>query len=233
MLRRIFLPAILAGFAAGLLLTVLQGLTTVPLILEAETYETAGAAAGAASQEPEAWAPADGLERFLYTGLANVLIAVGYALLLSACFALRGRPMDGRRGAVWGLAGFAVFSLAPALGLPPEVPGSMAAELAQRQGWWLATVAATGAGLWLVVFGRAHWQRGLGLIAIVAPHLVGAPHPAEIGGPVPPELAGHFAAAVLVTMAVFWVVLGWLAGALFARLEPDDQQASELAEEAT
>lgn len=226
MFRRIFLTAVLAGVAAGLLLTALQALTTVPLILEAESYETA------ATQEA-VWAPAEGLERGVYTGFANVLSAVGFALLLAAGFALRGRPVDGRRGALWGLAGFATFSLAPALGLPPELPGSLAAELSARQGWWLATVGLTGLGLWLLVLGRTHWQRGLGIVAIAAPHLVGAPHPPELGGPVPPELAAHFAATALGVMAVFWVLLGWLAGSLFARLEPSTDSAPELARRTT
>jgi len=38
-------------------------------------------------------------------------MAVGYALLLVACFSLSGRAVDGRRGVLWGLAGFAAFSL--------------------------------------------------------------------------------------------------------------------------
>ena len=35
----------------------------------------------------------------------------------------------------------------------------------------------------------------------------------------PPEMAGHFVAASLATMAVFWVLLGWLAGSLYGRGE--------------
>ena len=50
------------------------------------------------------------------------------------------------------------------------------------------------------------------------PHLIGAPQPARIGGPVPPELAGHFVAASLVTAAIFWCALGWLSGTFWQRL---------------
>lgn len=230
MLRRIFLTAILAGFAAGLLLAALQAVATVPLVLQAESYESGGASS-THSDDATSWAPADGFERVFYTTLADVLTAVGFALLLTAAFALHGRPVDGRRGALWGLAGFAVFSLAPAFGLPPELPGTMAADLSARQGWWLATVGATGIGLWLVVLGRS-WLRGLGALLIAAPHVVGAPESGQIGGPVPPELAGHFAASVLAVMAVFWAVLGWLAGTLFARLQPSARRQAALAEEA-
>jgi len=230
MFYRIFLTAFLAGAAAALVLSAIQAFTTVPLILAAETYEHAAATP---AQEPadEAWAPAEGIERTLYTALGNLVIGVGYALLLAACFALSGQAVDGRRGLLWGLAGFATFSLAPGLGLPPELPGSIAAELGARQLWWLATAGATALGLWLLAFASAPWLKGLGVVVLALPHVVGAPHPEAYGGPVPPELAGHFAAASLATMAVFWALLGWLAGLLYARADERDGQAA-LAERA-
>ena len=52
------------------------------------------------------------------------------------------------------------------------------------------------------------------------PHAVGAPQPERIGGPVPPELAGHFAAASIVSSAILWGALGWFAGAIWAKTEP-------------
>ncbi len=159
----------------------------------------------------------DGIERTLFTSFGNIVAGIGFALMLVAGFALNGGEIDGRRGVLWGVAGFAVFSLAPALGLPPEVPGAMAAELVARQGWWLAVVAATALGLGLMVFGRKTVWIVLGVVVLAAPHIVGAPHPEKLGGPVPPELAAHFVAASLVTAAVFWVVLGWLSGTLYRR----------------
>jgi cobalt transporter subunit CbtA len=164
-----------------------------------------------------AWAPADGLERTFYTTLANVLTGIGFALILIAGFALRGEDVDGRKGVLWGIAGFAAFSLLPALGLPPEVPGSFAAELSARQGWWLFAAVASAAGIWLAVFGRANWLKVAGIVVVALPHLVGAPHPEAVGGAAPPELAGHFVAASLVTAAVFWVALGWLSGSFYRR----------------
>lgn len=250
MFRRIFFTALVAGILGGLGISVVQEFTTTPVILHAEQYENgapdsdhnAGHSHGAldrglpltraatahGAEEPaaagggEPWAPGDGIERTLYTALANVLTGTGFALILTACFALAGRPVDGRTGLLWGVAGFAAVSLAPALGLPPEVPGAMAAELGARQSWWLLCVAATAAGLWMTVFrhGTA-WIAG-GIVLIALPHLVGAPQPETLGGKVPPELAAHFVAASLVTAAVFWCALGWLSGTFWNRLAARD-----------
>lgn len=176
-------------------------------------------ASSAAQPEVEegGWAPADGIERTLYTLGGNLIMSVGFALLLVGCFALDGKPVDGRRGVGWGIAGFAVFTLAPALGLAPEVPGAMAADLVDRQLWWLFAVAAAGGGLWLVVFGRHRWMPIVGVAVASLPHIVGAPKPEAIGGSAPPELAGEFAAASIVVSAILWVMLGWFAGVFWER----------------
>jgi cobalt transporter subunit CbtA len=153
----------------------------------------------------------------LFTTLANVIGGIGFALLLVAVFAFRGTPMDYRRGIEWGLAGFAVFSLAPALGLPPELPGMDTADLLTRQTWWLGTVVATGGGLGLVILQRRLWARLAGIVLITTPHIIGAPHPATLASAVPAELAAQFAIASLVTAALFWIVLGGLCGHFYAR----------------
>ena len=220
------LAAIMAGLIAGLVISVVQEFTTTPIILHAEEYENSGAPDHHAAAQPavkeaaepeEAWGPGDGIERTVYTALGNIVLAVGFGLILIACFAMRGGEIDGRKGVLWGLAGFAVFSLGPGLGLPPEAPGSMAAELAVRQGWWLAAAAATALGLALMVFGKGIPWVILGIVILAAPHIIGAPHPEEIGAKFPPEIAGHFAAASLVTAAIFWAVLGWLSGTFYRR----------------
>ena len=227
MFRRVFATALIAGALCGLGISAVQELTTTPLILHAETFEKGGhnaldsgirfASRAFAHGDAAAGAPIGGLERTLYTTLANVLTGVGFALLLAACFALAARPVDGRTGILWGIAGFATVNLAPALGLPPEVPGAMTADLAARQGWWLLCAASTAAGLWAMAFrGGAVWT-ALGIALLAAPHLIGAPRPDEVGGAVPPEIAAHFAAASLVTAAIFWCGLGWLSGALWKR----------------
>ena len=141
LLGRILLPAIIAGIVAGALLTGLQHIEVIPLIYEAETYETTAVGGhvhesdAANTNEHEPWAPDDGLERVGVTLLANIVAAIGFGLLLSVSFVVlsaKGRTIVWRGGLLWGLAGFVIFNLAPALGLPPELPGSEAAALEGR-----------------------------------------------------------------------------------------------------
>lgn len=237
MLRRIFATAILAGALAGLFVSALQGGRLIPLIHETEVYEDAGYGAAIAGHDhgtvagkgdesqaagadagDEGWVPREGFERIGFTVIANILAATGFALLLAACFALKG-DIDAKRGVIWGLAGFAVFHLAPAFGLPPEPPGGQAAALHDRQMWWLLTAAATAGGLALVVFVRGYLAKAAGAALIVLPHALGAPAP--LGPPAAPaELAVSFAIASLATAAVFWAFLGGLSGYFFRRLAP-------------
>ena len=158
--RNVVFVAALAGLLAGIVMTAMQTYATVPLILKAETFENAGGGhhhgeaeaaaphshdAGTPAREhnEKAWAPADGFERFAYTALANIVTAIGFALVLVAISEFFGGIAGWRQGVFWGFAGFAVFTLAPGLGLPPELPAMPAADLIQRQVWWPATVAAT------------------------------------------------------------------------------------------
>lgn len=231
LLARIVLPAIIAGILAGGFLTAIQHIEVIPLVLEAETYEAAGAAdAGAghghdhdhdqAASGSEPWAPDNGMERTAYTLLANVLAAAGFGLLLSAAFVLytaTGRTIDWRRGLLWGLAGFGAFSLAPSLGLPPELPGSEAAALGARQGWWAMTAILTLVGFGVIAFAPRNYQRVLGVVPIVIPHLIGAPQPEHHGGLAPEALMERYVYASLATNLVFWLALGALSGYLHRR----------------
>lgn len=226
MFRRILTAALIAGVVAGLLATGLQMTRVWPLILAAEEFEEAaptqahhhgaGAPVAAHAALAEAWAPADGAERMAYTLLFNLLAGFGFALLVNAGLALSqlvGRQPDPASGLLWGLAGFAGFSLAPALGLPPELPGMAAADLLDRQVWWLATVLATLSGIALIALPRRLPLALLGLVLLVLPHVVGAPHPTEVAASrVPPGLAASFVAASLATAAMFWIALGALSG---------------------
>jgi cobalt transporter subunit CbtA len=237
MLRRILLTALIAGSVAGLFAAGVQRLKLIPLIAAAEVYETAGANANnqpaehqhsddnqAAHQHNAAaeWEPAAGIERSGYTVLADLLAGIGFALLLTGAVALaraRGYAIDARRGLIWGAAGFAVFALAPAIGLPPELPGMSAAGLAARQQWWLLTAAATAAGLGVLIFARPMALRILGIVLIALPHLIGAPAAPHGGAGVPAELAAEFATASLATAAAFWLLLGSVSGWLYRRFE--------------
>ena len=90
-----------------------------------------------------------------FTTLANVVTAIGFALLLVVASELAGGIADWRQGMFWGLAAFAVVIIAPGLGLPPELPGMPAAEISARQTWWIGTAIATAAGLALILLGAA------------------------------------------------------------------------------
>ena len=231
--RNVVFIAAIAGLFAGLVMTAMQTYATVPLILKAETFENAGGhthehgavahdhgtAAEAAPHDhgEEAWAPADGFERFAYTAMTNIVTAIGFALVLVAASELAGGIAGWRQGVLWGFAGFVVFTLAPGLGLPPELPAMPAADLADRQVWWVATVAATAAGLALVAFRGSVIFSLIGVALIVAPQVVGAPQPVSHDSPVPGDLHHQFVVAVTVTSLIFWVLLGGVAGVVRQR----------------
>lgn len=232
MIKRIARTAGFSGLLAALLLTLLQSFWVAPLILQAETYESAAPAAehhshdgeAAAAHEhaaghehsDEAWSPEDGWQRILSTTGGNLVVAVGFALILAALYSLR-EPNRVATGALWGLAGFAVFCLAPTLGLPPELPGTAAADLGQRQSWWIGTAAATALGLALLVFAR-HWLfKVLGVVLLVVPHMIGAPQPDVHQSLAPEALETQFKVASWLTNAAFWLALGLLSAWLYRR----------------
>ena len=239
--RAIVFSSVIAGLVVGAIVTVIQQFGTVPLILRAETFEKAaehhGQEAAAAASEgalaehshaqhehaTETWEPRDGLERNAYTAAANVLTAIGFALLLAAIFALRsantGNSVSWHEGLMWGLAGFAVFTIAPGLGLPPQLPGVPAAPLLSRQIWWVLAAATTAGGLGLIFFRRSAPASFAGLILIVLPHIIGAPELEHIETNVPTSLTHQFVVAVTLTSLIFWFMLGGLTGVAFAHFD--------------
>jgi cobalt transporter subunit CbtA len=230
--RNIVVLAAIAGAIAGLGMTLMQSFATVPMILKAETFENQGEAAGhshgaeaaapageaasaeaaPAAEEKEGWAPEDGFQRTAFTVLANIVTGIGFALLLIAASELFGGIRDWRQGVYWGLAAFAVFTLAPGLGLPPELPAMPAADLAARQVWWVGTVVAAGVALWLLFYQRSL----IGVIAafalLVVPHIIGAPQPESHESPIPENLHHSFVVAVVLTTLVYFGLMGGLAG---------------------
>lgn len=215
LLRRLLVAALIAGGASGVLLGIAQVAFITPLILEAEVHERRDSSRQEFAQP--AWAPKNGVERNAYTVLFSALAGIGFALLLNAGMLLRGRTGI-KQGLLWGCAGFAVFSLAPALGLPPELPGVPAANLLGRQTWWLGTVLATALGLSCIAFSRRPWARALGTIALVVPHLIGPPGGVVLGESFVAHLERAFVATSLLTMFVFWVTLGALSSYLHTKL---------------
>lgn len=232
-----------AGVAAGLLAALLHFAFVQKSILLAEEYETgalshfqpaapaahdhdAASAAAAAGQEDaghdhgSSGAEPSAFQRNALTGLFSILVYTAYALILVAGFGLAmalGHRIGAAEGLFWGIAGFAAFQLAPALGLAPELPGTPAADLAARQVWWWGTALSTATGIALMAFGRGALYLGLGVALLASPHLIGAPHPETFSGVAPPELAATFAARVLGVGLVVWAALGWTAGALWSR----------------
>nr|WP_313664869.1 CbtA family protein [Brucella intermedia] len=224
MLIRYLLASLAAGLLAGLLVTPAMYLRTVPLILQAETFEEAGG--GHSHGEVEA-APHDhgavtadaeeeGAElpfgRLGNTILANLVAGAGFALLLGGVALLLGRRITVQNGIYWGVAGFFAVAFLPALGLSPELPAMPAADLAERQLWWIAAVVLSGLGIYLVVLRQEIWAKILGLVLIVAPQLYGAPHPEDISSPVPALLASQYAVASLATNLFMWAVIGLVLG---------------------
>ncbi|MDG4851730.1 MULTISPECIES: CbtA family protein [unclassified Mesorhizobium] len=171
----------------------------------------------AAPTEDEGWAPADGFERFAFNVVANIVTGIGFALILVAVSEFAGGIGSWRQGVFWGLAGFAVFTLAPGLGLPPELPAMPAADLLPRQIWWISTVAATAVGLGLIAFRKSLPLAILAVVLIVAPHVVGAPQPVSFETAIPEGLHHQFVVAVTLTDLVFWLVLGAAVGVVRGR----------------
>jgi cobalt transporter subunit CbtA len=238
MIRNLFAAALIAALAAGLLTAAIQHFRVTPLILHAETFEGEGGhshgteaavaehehaegtaehsheAVAATAAEPEEWAPQDGFERTAYTTLATVLAAAGFALVIGAVSMFAGIPISFANGFIWGIAGFIAFSLAPAYGLAPELPGMPAADVFPRQLWWAGTAIATGGAILLLAKTRAGWAFAVAIALVVVPHIIGAPAAPDEPSAVPAHLATEFAAVTLGTSLVFWLVLGTLFGKL-------------------
>jgi cobalt transporter subunit CbtA len=219
--RELVVAALWTGLLAGLLLTAAQQIQVIPTLLQAEVYEENAAAAVVAnaenSHEHHEWQPENGWERTFFTAVANIGLAVGFALLIGAGMCLRGGAGNWRKGLMWGLAGYAVFFVAPSLGLPPEVPGTTAAKLEDRQVWWLMTVLDTAFGLSLLVFAKTRVNKFYGAVLLIAPHLIDAPQPEFHSSAAPAELAQSFIIATVFANAVFWLAIGGLMGQFYKK----------------
>lgn len=231
MVRETLLAAIVAGLVAALVFTVVQSVWVTPLILRGEVYEDAAEAAphsrehevheeaaGGHHHDENEWKPEDGWQRALFTFGANLLMGVGYAFVLVGLYLLWREPRNLLTSALYGIAGFMVFFGAPALGLPPELPGTAAAELGIRQQWWAMTAIATAMGL-ILLFSRRRWSlRFWGIALVIAPHLVPAPQPGVEASLAPADLQSQFRMATAICNAVFWLALGVASGTAYRKL---------------
>ena len=198
--------------------------------VQAQEHEQTDGAAHSHTANADAWAPQAGAERTAYTVLANVLNAIGTALLLLAlmAFAQRQRAAHGqsapqtvaatvRHGLLWGAAAWVCLFALPALGLPPELPGMQAPALHARQLWWALAATCGAGGLAVLFLSQSSW-RVLGLALLVLPFVIGAPE--QLGSPFAglsadaavqmQALAKRFALATALASALQSLLLGML-----------------------
>jgi cobalt transporter subunit CbtA len=227
--RRIFLCALLVGTCSGLIHSAVQRWQVIPLIAAAETFEAASPHRHV--HEAIEWAPQDGVERIAWTVVANILGATGFALLLLPLMAFwdrlgGGQSSSWRSGLLWGAAAWLCTFALPAIGLPPELPGTAAAALHSRQTWWLLTALCAASSLTLIFLARrtpGTW-RWLGAALLALPFVIGAP--SEYGNPSAvlegnaaaqmTTLSARFVFATAVATALHWLVLGALSGTVVA-----------------
>jgi cobalt transporter subunit CbtA len=246
MTKSLLSGGVIAGAVTGLAVAFLQFFLIQPLIVEAERYETGELVLMGVAQDepsgsssdtvPSAHDAHDADDEFSVvvrsglTVLTLVLTWSGFGLVAGAALATH--------RALWGphsisvpalaLSGFAAFVLSPSLGLPPELPGMQAAELSDRQMWWVMTAAATVAGLFLSSGVKSWLGRLAGLALMVAPHLLGAPQPPASVPVIPPDLAALYSARALGLSLIGWLALA----SLLFRLMPEDgrEQPTAVAE---
>jgi cobalt transporter subunit CbtA len=222
MIARVLLAVILSGIAAGLVMGVIQHVRLTPLILQAETFEHV---AHGHSTEPhshggEMWSPADGVERTFYTTLTAVLTATGFAFLLAGLSLVGNRPLTWSNGLLWGLCGFFAVSLAPAIGLPPELPGMAETALNQRLLWWVGTILTTGLGLWFLTSANSPRTIVPAMLLLFVPHMLWIPKMATEQTALPAGLAAQFVTASLGANLLMWCVIGLTLGYFLERTKP-------------
>jgi len=214
--RQIFFIACITAIIASLGFSLYQFYFVTPLIYAAEVYEISDAMPNL--QEP--WSPESDLERSLYTLLANFLMSLAYGLLLGVAMVFKGKTSI-YKGFIWGLAAYLSLFVAPSLGLTPEIPGMEAADLSARQNWWLLSVLLTAVGLSVLAF-APRLYKGMGIILLMLPHLIGAPQPEHHGFAHPdPEavlvlmnLWQQFIVQTSIANALLWLIIGATTGYL-------------------
>ncbi len=235
MTTRIFTSALFAGLVAGLIAVLLQWSLMEKIILEGEEYETGNkshfagvlvvtdtqptAAETTATPDVED-APQDLLRRFSLAFFADFTTFVGWSLMMVAGFAMAervGQRIQIKDALLWGIAGFAAIHILPGIGLPPELPGTPAADLEERQLWWVTTALFSILAFALIGYGRKPVYIIIGIALLIAPHIIGAPRLDYYGGVAPPELSGEYVARSLAVAFIDWVVLGLAAGYFWNR----------------
>lgn len=227
MFSKILTSALLSGAIAGMFIGVLNLIFTQPLLMTAELYESGAVvhftAQASASQIPNI----EGIEttRLILFLAFSVFLYCGYALVMTSGFAMaeeQGRVMSVQNGFLWGLAGFVIVQLAPALSLAPELPGFAKVDIGARQLWYFATLACAAVSVLLIVMGPRIWYKAAGVLLFFAPHIIGAPMPEAFSGPIPPEIAALFATRSLGIGFLGWCALGVLCGYFWTSTGQED-----------
>ncbi|MGM0560115.1 MAG: CbtA family protein [Pseudomonadota bacterium] len=224
-LSRILITGLVAGSIAGLAITVLQLATLVPLLHQAELYEASFGANETLSMHDNILQDQNQAGVFgksLLTLLSNGMTGIGFGLVIAAGMSLLGRTRAWH-GLLWGVGGFLAWSLLPAIGVPPALPGMEQAPLLERQSWFLVTALFSSAGLLILVLLRPLWLKPLGLILLAMPHIYGAPVAPAAQSGIPLELSEQFLMASLSTSAAFWLLLGIIASSVFRTLVRNPQ----------
>jgi cobalt transporter subunit CbtA len=209
---------LLAGAATGLVVALLQLFLIQPLIIEAERYETGvmvlpGPEAVAPDRAPDHGnieaSVKSGLTRGALTVLFLTLTWSGFGLLAAAGVATAQLVAPDRPITVLGIAiaGFATAALAPALGLPPELPGMPAADIEARRIWWIWSGLAMLAALTLAFRFRSFGARFVSFAVAASPHVFGAPSAPLAVATIPPDLAALYVSRVLGVSFFGWLVM--------------------------
>ena len=228
MFKNIFVSAVVCGAIAGVLATVMQMLLVTPLLMEAELFETGESMHFITDGSPES--PIKHVDiwedpyRHLMTLCFNLVTFTGFGFILVAAMAFfqkRGFTLSKAEGIVAGVSGFIVFQLAPSVGLPPELPGTIGVTVGLKQTWWIITILSTTVGILLLFLDKHKVVSGAGIIFITIPHLIGHPKLETYFGVAPPELAAEFASRALAVSLIAWIILGVISSQFWKYLEKD------------
>jgi cobalt transporter subunit CbtA len=228
MFKNIFVSAVVCGAIAGVLATVMQMLLVTPLLMEAELFETGQSMHFITDGSPES--PIKHVDiwedpyRHLMTLCFNLVTFTGFGFILVAAMAFfqkRGFTLSKAEGIVAGVSGFIVFQLAPSVGLPPELPGTIGVTVGLKQTWWIITILSTTVGILLLFLDKHKVVSGIGIIFITIPHLIGHPKLETYFGVAPPELAAEFASRALAVSLIAWIILGVISSQFWKYLEKD------------
>lgn len=212
--RNLILSAFVIAILAGLIFSAYQSFFITPIILNSEVYEVLGPA----GYQIESWSPEDGIERHSWSFVTNFLLCFAYALILLSVMTFKSN-ITTVKGLFWGIAAYLIVFVAPALGLPPEIPGMEAAYLEGRQAWWIVTLIFTAVALWMIVFLELFYKV-IGVVLVTVPHIFGAPQPENHGfantDPQAVEalttLWHQFIIQTSIANALLWLVIGISAG---------------------